>query len=454
MRRTALIFAGVVVALAPRARASDTQLQQTKLANGLRVVVDENHRVPVVSVSVRYDVGQGDDPDGRNGMSEVVLLAMAHKTQHVPENGLDDVIDRAGGRWDHETNPDDTEFAMTVPTNALEKALWLLSDQMGFFKPALDDALIKHSVDLISSERATRVANSPLGLAIELAPTEIYPSGHPYRHTLHADDGAKLASLSVAEVSAFVDKYFIPSNAVLSIVGDVTYARALELANKWFASIPGGVAPPPRTIPLVTLQHEVVLDIDSRVERPVVRMTWPTPPQFQLGDAELDVVANILHGYRIARLSWELITKLKVAGEITARQTSHRYGSTFTITATATPKHTAQEVAAAIDDVLRDLQSVSAPDQDDLDGSLASALTIPTLSMEGSMYRSRQLAQWAIRTGTADYWQTDMHRFETDSPRVQRAAQQYLPLDKRVVELVAPSTTAPVAGRLVKRTVR
>ncbi len=454
MRFWGLIFAGSVMLVTVRASAADSSLQEKKLPNGLRVVVDENHRVPVVSVTVRYNVGMGDDPDDRNGLTELVMRAMTRKTEHVPENGFDDVIDRAGGHWAYETSVDDTDFAMTLPSNAIEKAFWLLSEQMGFFKPSLDDASIKHAIDLIGVERGQRVANSSSGLANELLPTELYPQGHPYRHVIRANDATGLAGLSVADATAFVDKFFIPSNAVLTVVGDAKLDDVVALANKWFGAIPAGVAPPARAIPNAAMRNEVHLDIAARVERPVVRMTWLTPAQYAVGDGELDVVANILHGYRIARLSWELITKLKVAGEITARQSSHRYGSTFTITATATPNHTAQEVAIAIDDVLADLQNKHAPDQDDLDGSLASALMGRTLAMEGSEYRARQLAQWAIRTGTADYWATDMHRYETDTARVQAAAQRFLPLDKRVVVFTTPSTTAPVSGQLLKRTVK
>src|SRR5271154_4407733 len=102
---SALIVAGFVL-VASHARAADTQLQETKLANGLRVVVDENHRVPVVAVTVRYDVGHGDDPDDRNGLTELVMLAMSRKTAHVPENGFDEVVDRAGGVWAYESNLD------------------------------------------------------------------------------------------------------------------------------------------------------------------------------------------------------------------------------------------------------------------------------------------------------------------------------------------------------------
>ncbi len=449
------VFVGFLFVFAARnARAADTALQETKLANGLRVVVDENHRLPIAVVTVRYDVGGGDDPDGRTGMTELVMRAMTHKTLHVPENGFDDVIDRAGGQWAYESNMDDTDFSATVPTNAIEKAFWLLSEQMGFFKPSLDDAAIKHATGEIAIERGQRLSNASLGLVTEMVPTEMYPANHPYHRVAHGSDAVSLATLTVADVSAFVDKYFVPANAVVSIVGDVKLDQALALANKWFGAIPSGVAPPPRSIPTVSLHNEIHLDVAARVERPVVRITWPTPAQYAVGDAELDVVANILHGYRIARLSWELITKLKVAGEITTKQSSHRYGSTFTINATATPNHTAQEVLAAIDSVLADLQNVTAPAQDDLDGGLASALTYQTLAMESSTYRARQLSEWAIRMGTADFWQTDMHRFETDSPRVQTAAQRFLPLDKRVVVFVTPSATAPVSGQLVKRTVR
>ncbi|HEX4513053.1 MAG TPA: pitrilysin family protein, partial [Polyangiaceae bacterium] len=452
--RIRTLIALFVVCFGGRALAADSSLFETKLQNGLRVVIDENHRLPIVSVTVRYDVGSGNDPDDKNGITELVSEMMAYKTQHVPAKGFDDALDRAGGSWGFETNVDDTEFYAEIPVTAIETAFWLLSDQMGFFKPSIDDAAIKHGLEKLAVERGQRVANAAMGLVNEMVPQELFPAGHPYRHAAHASDTVTLAKLGATDIGAYVDKHFVPSNAVLALVGDVTRDRGVALANKWFGAIPAGNAEPLPSVPSAAQKNEIHLDIAARVVQPVVRMVWNTPALYQPGDAELDVVASILHGYRIARLSWELITKLKVAGEITVGQGSHRRGSTFVIQATATPNHTADQVAAAIDDVLRTLQTTQPPNDDDMEGALSSALMERTLSMESSEYRARQLAKWAIRAGTADYWQNDMHRYETDPQRVQQAAIRYLPLDKRLVVYVTPSTTAPVAGQLTGRKVK
>ena len=449
-----VFFALFVFLFATPAMAADSSLFETKLQNGLRVVVDENHRLPIVSVTVRYDVGTGNDPDDKNGIAELVTEMMAYKTQHVPEKGFDDSIDRAGGSFGFETNVDDTEFYAEVPVTAIETAMWLFSDQMGFFKPSIDDAAIKHGLEKLAKERGQRVANAAMGLVNETVPQELFPAGHPYRHVAHANDATTLAKLGPADIGAYVDKHFVPSNAVLAIVGDVTRDRAVALANKWFGAIPAGTPEPLAIVPSAAQKNEIHLDFSARVERPVVRMVWNTPAQYAPGDGELDVVASILHGYRIARLSWELITKLKVAGEITSNQGSHRRGSTFVIQATATPNHTADQVAAAIDDVLRTLQTTQPPNDDDMEGALSSALMERTLSMESSEYRARQLAKWSIRAGTADYWQNDMHRYETDPQRVQQAAIRYLPLDKRLVVYVTPDPKAPVSGQLTGRKVK
>ena len=454
MRHLRILIAAFIVLFAGRARAAEGTIVQTKLPNGLRVVVDENHRLPLVSVAIRYAVGSGNDPENRNGMNELVMRLMAQKTEHVPENGFDEAIDRVGGTSGYETNLDDTELYAEVPANAIQTAFWIFSDQMGFFKGAVDDASISHMVQLLAAERGQRVANSPMGLANELVPAELYPAGHPYRHVERATDAAGLAGLGAAELDAFFDKYYVPANAVLSVSGDVKSDDVVALANKWFGSIAGGTAQPDAFAPIPPLKNEVRLEIAARVERPVVKMTWLTPPEFAPGDAELDVFSDILHGYRIAYLSWDLITKKKLVGEISVHEHPHRRGGTFTITATATPKHTAQEVSDAIDDVLRMMETTHTPDSDDMEGGLSSALMEPTLAMEASLHRARQFSLWAIRAGDADYWQRDMHRYETDGARVQQAAAQWLPLDKRVVTFVVPSKTAPVSGQLVSRKVK
>ncbi|HEY1954357.1 MAG TPA: pitrilysin family protein [Polyangiaceae bacterium] len=436
MRHLWFLIAAFILFFAGRARATEGAIVQTKLANGLRVVIDENHRLPLVSVAIRYAVGTGNDPENRNGMNEIVMRLMAKKTEHVPENGFDEAIDRVGGTSGYETNVDDTVLYAEVPSNAVETVFWILSDQMGFFEHAVDDAAIGHMVQLLATERGQKVANSPMGLASELVPTELYPAGHPYRHVPRANDAAGLAGLGAAELDAFFDKYYLPSNAVLSVSGDVKSDDVVALANKWFGPIAGGTAPADTAAPIPPLKNQVRLEIAARVERPVVKMTWLAPPEFAPGDAELDVFSNILHGYRIAYLSWDLITKKRLVGEISVHENPHRRGSNFTIVATVTPKHTAQEAADAIDDILRMLQTSHTPDSDDMEGGLSSSLMGPTLEMEASLHRARQFSLWAIRAGDADYWQRDMHRYETDGQRVQDAARTYLPLDRRVVTFV------------------
>jgi zinc protease len=441
-----------VVLVAGTARAAETSIVETKLSNGLRVVVDENHRLPIVAVTVRYRVGNGDAPDDKNGLTELVMRMMANKTEHVPAHGFDDTFDRVGGIWGYEANLDDTEFFARLPANALETAFWLFSDPMVAFKGSVDAAGIADAVQIIANERGQRVSNAAMGLANELIPTELFPAGHAYRHVLRANDAVTLAQVTPDEVRAYADKYFVPSNAVLVVVGDAKLDRVMTLANRWFGGIPAGSPPSVPSATAPPLQKEIHLDIAARVERPVVKLTWLTPAQYAPGDAELDVVAGVLRGTRIARLNWELITRLKVASEITAHQASHRRASTFTITATATAGHTAQEVANAIDDVLQDFQDKNPPSTDDMQGALAFSLMDRTLAMEGSEFRARTLAGWAIRTGTADYWDHDIHRYEMEPARAQAAAQRWLPLHKRVVTFITPSATAPVSGQLTART--
>jgi zinc protease len=432
--------------------AGEASLGETKLANGLRVVVDENHHVPVVAVTVRYRVGSGEDPDSENGLTELVMRMMTRQTEHVAD--LDAVFDRVGGSFSWSTNLDDSQVYARLPANGLETAFWAFSDMMGFFKPTIDASSVARGVQQVAQHRGQHEKNDPMGLASELITGELFPAGHPYRHMPRAEDATALAAATPAEVSSHVDKYFVPSNATLVVVGDVKPDQVITLATKWFGSIPAGSPPAWTETPLPVLTHEVHLEVASRVERPVVSMSWVTAAQYTAPDADLDVIAALLHGYRIARLSWELITRLKVAGDITTQETSHRRASVFSIIASVTPGHTPQQVADAIDDVLKQLQTSQPPDNDDMEGSLSSALIDQTLSMEQSEYRARQLAQWMLRAGTANYWQSDMRRYETDPQRVQHAAQQYLPLGHRVVAYIVPSTKAPVAGQLQGRTVK
>src|SRR5512143_1175621 len=289
----ALLVMGAIT-FAPAVRGGEDRpfdLHELRLANGLRVVTDHNPRVPTVSVVVRYDVGTSMDPVGRAGLAELTMWLMARRSQHVREGDFVAQLERAGATWQYNSYEDAIIFSAEVPINALELAFWLLSDQMGFFVPALDQAAIDDRRTMMKNERAT-MANRKGALAEKLARDELYPEGHPYRQTIASPDDIQLGGVTVKEVEAFAKRWFVPSNAVLVVAGDVTRDQVAGLANKYFAPIEGGAAPPHVVPPPVTLAGQTVLEVAAPVQLTTVTVDWPTPRHYAPGDADLDVVAG------------------------------------------------------------------------------------------------------------------------------------------------------------------
>jgi zinc protease len=450
MRRGVLAAFTTLTMSAPVAAATITD---ETLPNGLHVVIGEDHHVPLVAVAVRYGVGSAMDPEGRAGLNALTMWLLGHKTVHVPDDGFATNLDRVGASWRYWSNLDDTEFYTSLPSNNLELALWLLSEQMGFFTPAIDKNAIDNRLAMVNLERAQRVGDGPDGLLQELIPLEIYPVGHPYRKP--SLPRGVLSNVTPEEVRAFAERWYVPRNAVLVIEGDVRSAPTMSAVMKYFGSIASGNQAPITTAARPpALDSEIRLDLAAHMERPIARMDWPTPAAFDTGDADLDLVAAVLAGNRINRLRWELTGKRKIATDFYVHQESHRLGSRFVIQATGVAGHSPQELLDGIDDVLRAWDSNPITDDDRL-GALGFVVVPKVLGVESALFRVRETTLSVMRTGNTDFFEQNFARYpRVDLAHLQAAVRTWLPLQRRIVTTITPGESAPLQGVLKSRTVK
>lgn len=423
--------------------------QETTLPNGLRVVLVENHASPRVSVQIVYSVGASRESDDERGLTALTMWMMTERTQHVPRGRFKASLDRAGGDWSYSPGDDEAWVKTTVPSNFVELPLWLLSDEMGFFDVPWDQAGVDEGLAFLAQRRTRWADSGPTAVASRLQREEVFPEGSPYR----AAAADPLTHFSVDAVRAFHDRWFTPKNAVLAIGGDIQRDAVLELVTKYFGSLSGSAPPPPPTPTPTRLAGEVTLSVAARVPTAQVSIDWPTPPLYAPGDAELDVVAGILEGDRINTLLWELTSRRGIAASSRAHQNSYLYGSRFSIGATATQGHTAEELRDAIDFVLKDLQT-NAPSEDYVAGGEANLLIARALSYEDLTRITTWVASATSRGGSPDFLTRDAQRYDLTGARVRDAALRYLPKGRRVVTLISPSPTAPVNGELLSRTVK
>ncbi|MFI9720108.1 M16 family metallopeptidase [Streptomyces sp. NPDC052396] len=208
-----------------------------RLANGLRVVLSEDHQTPVAAVCLWYDVGSRHEVKGRTGLAHLFEHLMFQGSAQVKGNGHFELVQGAGGSLNGTTSFERTNYFETMPAHQLELALWLEADRMGSLLTALDEESMENQRDVVKNERRQRYDNVPYGTAFERLTGLAYPDGHPYHHT-PIGSMADLDATSLEDAREFFRTYYAPGNAVLAVVGDIDPEQTLAWIEKYFGSIP------------------------------------------------------------------------------------------------------------------------------------------------------------------------------------------------------------------------
>lgn len=265
------------------------------LANGLTVLLHEDHSDPLVKVDVTYHVGSDREHPGRTGFAHLFEHMMFQGSEHVADEQHFKVVTEAGGELNGTTNSDRTNYFETVPSNQLEKMLWLESDRMGFLLPALTDEKFEVQRATVKNERAQRVDNRPYGRMDEQFQQAFYPKGHPYSWPVIGWP-ADLDRATTQDVKDFFRRWYGPNNATLTIGGDIDATQTLSWVNKYFGDIPRGPAVTPLDKPLVKLDKTRYVSMEDNIHLPLLQVGFPTVYARHKDEAPLDLLANILGG--------------------------------------------------------------------------------------------------------------------------------------------------------------
>ncbi len=418
---------------------------QFTLPNGLRVILHEDHSVPMVTVNMWYHVGSAREKEKRTGFAHLFEHLMFMGSGHVKPGEFDEWLEAAGGDNNGSTENDRTNYWINVPSNALELALFLESDRMGYLLDTMTPKTVDAQRDVVKNERRQSVENQPYGTAQVVLGEMLYPPGHPYHWPVigYMED---LTAASYDDVVAFFKKYYAPSNASLVVAGDIRTADARTLIEKWFSDVKPGPAPEPLTIPGVALSGVQKKTITDRVQLPRLYLAWLTPRHFEPGDAALDMVADVLAGGKNSRLYKRLVYDMQIAQDVSAFQGSSSLSSSFQIVATPRPGHTVAELQKVIDEEVRRLQQ---------EPPTAHELERAVNQVEASFYNRMektggfggtgdQLNAYYTYTGDPDWFNEDLARYRALSVGdVSAAAAQFLPLDARVELIVEPEKKKP-----------
>ncbi|MEV7546122.1 MULTISPECIES: pitrilysin family protein [unclassified Streptomyces] len=281
-----------------------------RLANGLRVVLSEDHLTPVAAVCLWYDVGSRHEVKGRTGLAHLFEHLMFQGSASVSGNGHFELVQGAGGSLNGTTSFERTNYFETMPAHQLELALWLEADRMGSLLAALDEESMENQRDVVKNERRQRYDNVPYGTAFERLTALAYPEGHPYHHT-PIGSMADLDAASLEDARNFFRTYYAPNNAVLSVVGDIDPERTLAWVEKYFGSIPAhdGKQPPrdgslPETMG-GQLREEIVEEVPARALMAAYRLPHDGTRECDAADVAL----TILGGGESSRLHNRLVRR-------------------------------------------------------------------------------------------------------------------------------------------------
>ncbi|MEX6633036.1 M16 family metallopeptidase [Hyphococcus lacteus] len=330
------IASAVMLAVAPAlGNAADIDLpyEQFTLDNGLKVVVHEDRKAPLVAVSIWYHVGSKDEPQGKTGFAHLFEHIMFNGSENYDDDWFGPLEDVGATGLNGTTWFDRTNYFQTVPTTALDRVLWMESDRMGHLLGAVTQEKLDEQRGVVQNEKR-QSDNQPYGMMEYSTLAGLLPAGHPYRHsTIGSMEDLEAASLETAQ--QWFKDYYGAANAVLVLAGDIDTATARTMVEKYFGDIPAG---PPVTQTranapkLAVDKREVMFD---RVPQPRIDRNWIAPGRTTKDAVLLDLASQVLGGGKTSRLYKKLIDELQVATSASANNQTQELLSFYSVTVDA-----------------------------------------------------------------------------------------------------------------------
>ena len=408
------------------------------LDNGLDVIVHESRGVPIVAVNVWYHVGSKNERPGRTGFAHLFEHLMFEGSEHH-NSGYFPPLQQAGALLNGSTNTDRTNYWEVVPTSAVDLALWMESDRMGYLLPALTHERFETQRDVVLNERRQTYENRPYGMALMAITSALFPPEHPY-HWMTIGASEDLRAMQLDDVQAFFRTYYHPANASLVLAGDIDTERAFDLAETYFGELTPGERPAPVSA-TPTLARELRLVLEDRVELPRLYIAWHSPAMFAAGDAELDLLADLLANGKTSRLYRTLVYDQRIAVDVSAYQNSRELGSFFLVVATAAPGRALADLSVTIDRELLEVvtHGPTASEMERAEAQVEAHFMYRLQTVGGFGGKSDQLNAYNVFRGDPGYFADDVARYE-DATResVRAAAAETIRFDRRVVLSIVP----------------
>lgn len=406
------------------------------LPNGLIIIVHEDHSDPIVHVDVTYHVGSNRESIGRSGFAHFFEHMMFQGSDNVADEQHIKMVSESGGTMNGTTNSDRTNYFETVPSNNLEKMLWLEADRMGFLLDAVTQKKFEVQRSTVKNERGQNYDNRPYGLIYEKTASALYPFGHPYSWST-IGTLADLDRVDVTDLKNFFMRWYGPNNAVLTVAGDVTPAEVVKLAEKYFGPIPKG--PEVKNMPkqMVTLDKDRYISYEDNVRFPMIKMTYPSVHNYHPDEAPLDVLANILGGGK-SSIFYKNFEKSGVAINANVSNPCSELAGEFTIRVLPMPGGSLADMEKLIRSSLEEFEKRGV-NEDDLKKFKAQFEADAISSLSSVSGKGSMLASYQTFTGNPNYSQTQLDAYmNVTAADVMRVYEKYIKGKPAVILSVYP----------------
>ena len=396
--------------------------KQFTLPNGLRVIVHTDRKAPVVAVSVWYDVGSTFEPAGRTGFAHLFEHLMFNGSENAPDDFFVPLKNVGATDYNGTTSFDRTNYFETVPTAALDRALFLESDRMGWLQGAITQGVLDEQRGVVQNEKRQN-DNQPYGLLQYKLFGGLFPAGTPYGHTV-IGSMTDLDAANLDTVRGWFRDHYGPNNAVLVLAGDVDLPTARRLVAKYFGNIPRGPQSVFPATQIPQLAAPVSETIQDRVAATLITRNWTVPGLRDPDSAALEVAGGVLGGLASSRLDNALVKREKLAVQISAGNSSLRGAGIFTIRAVVRPGVDPAVVNKRIDEILAEFLR-DGPTADEVNRVVTqnASQTIQGLeSVGGFGGKAVALAEGALYANDPGFYRRQLADLAAQTPASVRAA--------------------------------
>ncbi|MGC8666967.1 MAG: M16 family metallopeptidase [Chthonomonadales bacterium] len=440
---------GACIAASGAPREPKYPIRQFTLPNGLRVVVSEDHSAPVVGLALAYNVGSRDEVKGRTGFAHLFEHMMFQGSAHVPRGDFDQLIEGSGGVSNGFTRDEVTTYIETFPSEKLPLVLWLEADRMRSLAVTAEN--LKNQQEVVKEEKRLRYDNQPYVVARDEVLQGLAYSNFANQHTT-IGSMQDLDAASLQDVQSFFHTYYVPNNAVLVLVGDVSFNEVQKLTRDLFGSIPRrplpartDVSEPPQTAE----RRTVVTDALARL--PALAIAWHGPSLSNPDTYAMDLLAEIVFGGETSRAYQELVKGKQMAVSIEGELDSHRGPSLFDVFAvyrpTVTPEQMERAIYAQIDALKKQPPSPEELERVKTRFRASRYRAFSIFGLETMLGRAIQIADYTVLQNDPNLINTEMARYMAVTPQqIQAVARKYFTHTNRTVVVIQPGAAAGKKG--------